>query len=827
MASELRLECLGGMQITRNRMPLTGYVSVKVPALLCYLAVTGRPQFRLVLAGLLWSDLPEEDACANLRKALSNLRDLAGDHLIITPHTVAFDRQSAYWLDVEAFLAAANRGVRRQARSEHVGASGPPSSPTLSSESSALPDLLAAAELYRGDFLDGFYVRHASLSEEWVSGQREGLRRLAGRVLKQLAEHYAGSGEFDRAIECTARLLALDPWQEEAHRQMMVLLARNGERSAALAQYETCRRLLKRELNVEPSAETTALYRRIRAIGAPRPHNLPAAVTSFVGRTAELAQLADGLADPRRRLLSILGPAGVGKTRLALEAAAAAKERSNDAFLAGIFFVPLANVRTTAELIGAIAAATRIALPSGADPREELLHRLHDRDLLLILDGFEHLIAEAGFLTTLLQRAPQVKLLITSQQRLNLTAEWPLELAGLPCSPMGQLAGCETADAVQLFLQRAQQARPDFQPSALELQAITYICALTEGLPLAIELAAAAVRSMTCLEIAQAVEAGAEALMAFARDMPLRHRSLRAATEYACRLLMPHERQALRRLAIFQGGFTREAAEKVAGADLTVLTSLADKSLLRRSEANRYDFHAVLRPYAVEMLRQLPAEHEETRARHVRYYLGDFMAQREAELRNGRQEEAAARFWAELGNLQAAWRRAAAHGQTAEIGRSLLPMALLAELCGRQREGAAAFDAAIEDFKARCPQAETATPEERIVFGAMQAIHGIFSLRAGDLHMARARLQESHALLSDLPAVVKEMAYPRFGLGLLAGSEGRLVEAESYFREALALVRADDDPLLTAVVLKHLAETCAVQDRPDEAQQVRAEALTC
>lgn len=666
MAGELRLECLGGMQITRNGTPLTGYVSVKAPALLCYLAVTGRPQFRLVLAGLLWGDLPEEDACANLRKVLSNLRDLAGDHLLITPHTVAFDRQSAYWLDVEAFLAAVGRSDRRQALPDPGGASGAPPPPTLSSASPALSDLLTAAGLYRGDFLDGFYVRHAPLFEEWVSGQREGLRRLAGRVLKQLAEHYASSGEFDWAIEYTARLLALDPWQEEAHRQMMALLARSGERSAALAQYETCRRLLKRELNIEPSAETTALYRRIRAIGAPRPHNLPAAVTPFIGRAAELAQLAEGLADPRRRLLSILGPTGVGKTRLALQAATAAKERSNDAFLAGIFFVPLANVRTTAELIGAIAAATRIALPSGADPREELLRRLHDRDLLLILDGFEHLIAEASFLMTLLQRAPQVKLLTTSQQRLNLAAEWPLELAGLPYSPLGQPGGCETTDAVRLFLQRAQQARPDFQPSALELQAIAHICALTEGLPLAIELAAAAVRSMSCLEIAQAVEAGAGALMAFARDTPLRHRSLHAAMEHTCRLLTPHERQALRRLAVFQGGFTREAAEQVAGADLAVLTSLADKSLLRRSAADRFDFHAMLRPYAVEMLRQLPAEYEEACARHVRYYLGDFMAQQEAELRSGRQEEATARGRAELGNLQAAWRYAAAHGVPAE-----------------------------------------------------------------------------------------------------------------------------------------------------------------
>ncbi|MEJ5199114.1 MAG: BTAD domain-containing putative transcriptional regulator, partial [Anaerolineae bacterium] len=306
MVEPLRLAYLGGMQVLRGDRPVTGFVSAKAPAVLCYLAVTGRVQFRLVLAGLLWGDLPEQDACANLRKVLSNLRDLVGEHLIITPHTVAFNRESAYWLDVEAFLERADKDTSRQ---------------------------VEAAELYKGDFLDGFYLRHAPAFEEWVLGQRERLHQAALQVFQALAGHFADSGEYGRAIEYTRRLLDLDPWREEAHRLMMRLLARSGQHSAALAQYEACRRLLRKELGVEPTDETTALYRRIRTIGAPRRHNLPLPVTSFIGRETELAQVAAWLSRPECRLLTILGPGGVGKTRLALQAALRAKEQPDDAFL--------------------------------------------------------------------------------------------------------------------------------------------------------------------------------------------------------------------------------------------------------------------------------------------------------------------------------------------------------------------------------------------------------------------------------------------------------------------------------------------------------------
>lgn len=798
MGGQLRLEYLGGMQVTRDGEPLTGFVSAKAPALLCYLAVTGRVQFRLVLAGLLWSDLSEKDACANLRKVLSNLRDLVPEHLIITPHTVAFNRESEYWLDVEEFLRRTDKDTE---------------------------SLTKAADLYRGDFLDGFYLRHAPAFEEWVLGQRERLRQTALRVFQALADHHAARGDNALAIQYTGHLLALDPWREEAHRQMMSLLARSGQRSAALSQYETCRRLLRKELGIEPTDKTTALYRRIRSMGLPRRHNLPLPVTSFIGRQAELARVAGGLADPGCRLLTILGPGGVGKTRLALQAALQARDRPDDAFLDGIYFVSLQEVHSGTALVSAIAAA--VGLPPGLheEAHAELLRYLRGRDLLLVLDGFEHLVGEARLLSFLLQSTPGIKVLVTSRQRLNLAGEWLLELGGLPYAPLGQKEGVEASEAVQLFLQRARQAQPDLRLSAMDYQAITYLCELVEGLPLAIELAATWTRSMSCLEIAQAVESGAEALTAFAQDLPLRQRSLRASFEHSWKLLTPHEQQILRRLAVFRGGFTREAAEKVAGADMITLVALADKSLLHRDLAGRYSLHAALRLCANKMLSEMSVEWQEARARYVHYYLGEFMAQRETELRDGRQREAMARFREEFNNLQVAWRWAGTDGMAREIGRSLLPMALLIEMHGWWQEGKVAFGAAAEGLKAGLLAEEGAGPEERAVLGAVLAVHGSFCVRVGDFATAKTHLQESLAILSSLQAPGKEMVYLHLGLGLLAASEGQSAEAEGHYRQALAVIRAAGDLLLTAFTLHYLGEIYADLGRAEEARQLLDETL--
>nr|NIR03520.1 SARP family transcriptional regulator [Gemmatimonadales bacterium] len=237
MGEGLRLALLGGAEVQLDGAPVSGFYSSKAQALLFYLAVATHPRevppyTRSGLAGLLWADMPEADARTNLRQVLSNLRRLVGPHLDITRQSVAFKRDSSYWLDVEAFHA----GVANGGDIEDV------------------LQLREAVELYQGDFLAGFHVRDAPIFEEWTLAQKERLRRMALDALHTLAESYSAQGDHENGITYTRRLLGLEPWDEGAHRRLMSLLAQGGQRADALAQYERCRQVLREELDVEPGA---------------------------------------------------------------------------------------------------------------------------------------------------------------------------------------------------------------------------------------------------------------------------------------------------------------------------------------------------------------------------------------------------------------------------------------------------------------------------------------------------------------------------------------------------------------------------------------------
>ena len=255
MAEAMQLRLLGNLEIRRSGNLVTGFVSNKVQALLCYLAVTGRPHLHPVLAGLLWGELPEASAQNGLRQALTNLRQLVGPHVNITREDVAFNLNIPYQLDVQAFEECV-AGAQVQSTKTGPG----------------IERLEEAVALYRGDFLEGFYVHHAPAFEDWALAQHARLHELAVQALHALAAHHAQLGQPGRAaaIDFTTRLLALEPWREEAHRQLMLLLAAGGQRSAALAQYETCRRLLAEELGVEPSEEIRETYARL-VRGEPSP----------------------------------------------------------------------------------------------------------------------------------------------------------------------------------------------------------------------------------------------------------------------------------------------------------------------------------------------------------------------------------------------------------------------------------------------------------------------------------------------------------------------------------------------------------------------------
>ncbi len=618
MEQELRVRVLGGAELAVSGRPLVELASAKAAALVVYLAVTGTGHSRSALAGLLWSDLPEATARANLRLVLTKLRRVLPEHLEVTRQTVALAPGRPVWVDAVE--------VARVTAGERDGG-----------------ELLAAVRLCRGDFLEGFGVPGAPLFDEWLVGRRAAVRADMLALMDRAVALARDRGDAATGIEVGRRMLELEPLHEEAHRALMWFLATGGQRSAALAQYETCCYMLREELGIEPSAATVTLRDEIAGAGeftelgarqgtgvagreaappattaAPAP-DLPRPLTTLVGRERELARLHELLEDPACRLVTLVGPGGIGKTRLALEVAATRHGRHRD----GAVFVSFvgtgpARPEEAADLVVAdLARALEVSLAVPRDPLELLADHLSGRELLLVLDNLEQLRDAAGVLAELLRRAPGVQLLVTSRRRLGLGVEWLVEVPGLPYPPAEAGADAAGYEAVQLFAERARLLRPGFPADA---EGAGRVCRLLAGVPLAIELAARWVRSASPAAIADRVAGGLDLLDTTSPDVELRHRSVRAVIDWSWQLLTEGECRALRRLSVLRGGFDLEAAAAVAGAGLPLLAGLVDQSLVAAGEDGRYDMHELLRQYAAERLAADPAEEEDTRRRHAAHY---------------------------------------------------------------------------------------------------------------------------------------------------------------------------------------------------------------
>ena len=376
--------------------------------------------------------------------------------------------------------------------------------------------------------------------------------------------------------------------------------------------------------------------------------NLPSPRTSFVGRAAELAEIDRLLEDPDCRLLTLLGPGGAGKTRLALEAAARRVER----YPHGVHFIPLVSVASPEFLAPAVADAIQFAVDgahSGFSAQEQLLDYLNERSTLLVLDNFEHLVEGADLLGEIIERAPKVELLTTSRERLNVQSEWVLDVHGLGLAENGNGG----SGALRLFVERATQVMPGFSLDDDERAEARRICTLVEGLPLGIELAASWVSVLSCAEIADEIERNIDFLATSMRDVPERHRSLRAAFDQSWRLLSCKQQDGLARLSVLRGDFGREAASAVADADPRLLSELVSKSLVRRSDFGRYQLHELLRQYAAERLAASPGEERDAREQHARHYAA-MLTERKAALMGPDLAVARDELRGELDNLRAA-----------------------------------------------------------------------------------------------------------------------------------------------------------------------------
>lgn len=510
------------------------------------------------------------------------------------------------------------------------------------------------------------------------------------------------------------------------------------------------------------------------------PSNLPVPAAPFIGRQPESDSLARMLSDPRQRLITILGPGGIGKTRLALQAARAQLA----AFDQQVYFVPLAALPSAESILPAIASALNIPAASAIELQTRLSDYLRGKTVLLVLDNFEHLMDGAPLLSDLLQKTPTLKLLVTSRERLNLQGEWTFELGGLTVPPSADEPKAAYS-ALQLFELHAQRLRPNLQLLGAERVAAIRICQRVDGMPLAIELAAAWVNVLSCQQIAEEIERGFDFLSSTLRDTPERHRSLRAVFDHSWKRLTASEQSALSRLTLFQGGFSLEAAQAVVGAERSVLSSLESKSLLRHSPSGRFDLHEVIRQYAQDYLNDEAA----LRERHSAYYLG-LLSQSEKELFGADESNLLGRLFDELGNLRAAWNWALTQRQFARLDSALQSLWLLYDVHGWLAEGIEQTGALIAALRDEA--------DGQAALGRALTFHGMLVFRAGDYLRARAALEEGIALLRASGGTKSLPPALIFG-GIVAALMGDFPLARALQDEGVTLAQAHGDHWFTAL----------------------------
>jgi len=554
---------------------------------------------------------------------LSRLRKAVGNCLVLDRQKVALDFAQAPWIDTVIFAR------------------------TLQADSVHVPDALrAATNLYRGPFLEGFSTPDAPDFEAWVVTEREWFHQMMLAGLQEILIADRAAGREAAAINVARRMLEIAPWCEEAHQDLMELLARSGQRSAALAQYEICRRLLDTELGVPPSAETEQLRTLIAdgtIAGSDRrsidvADDLPAATAQLLapvdrrvrhapdypdpllGRAEAIAQVQALLADPACRLLTLVGAGGVGKTRLALAATAdVAGQYAHGAYFIAFAGMKPARPETSADLvISAIGNALGYTFDAQQEPHTILLSHLRDKELLLVCDNFEQLRPAVAVLEEIVLTAPGVQLLVTSRERLGARHEWLYSVDGLAYAPTAIAEPACDYPATALFVRCAQRVRADFDPAA-EGDRVDQICRLLEGWPLSIELAANWLRLLPCAAIAARLHDDVMLLDAATVSADDRHRSMRAVLDASWELLSAEERRVCSGVACFRGGFELSAAQAVVRAGLVQLGSLVDKSLLRRDADGRYRMHEQVRQFALAKLNEQPEDVSTIHRRHTAY----------------------------------------------------------------------------------------------------------------------------------------------------------------------------------------------------------------
>ncbi len=798
----IHLKALGGL-----RLDSVQFTQPKPLLLLTYLAVEGGQQ-RKHLAELFWQ---AGDRMKSLGVALVRLRQGLS-------HGIESDGKKAWATvpsDVKELLEALDKNQWQK-----------------------------ADELYTGAFLEGVMLEPGNNElEEWVYSTREYLAERVQHALLNLAEDAARNQDFAKAGELAERAYKLPGLAgtdlTNLKRLYALLCASDSLRAPDIRKeaegYGVTLRLTNHEAKEKFKLQITS-------------NTLPVRNTSFVGRDEELAELATLLSKPNVSLLALLGPAGVGKTRLALQLAH--EQQKIGTFKDGVYFVPLDALTDSSLIPSSLLSRFGLTQQGKTEPLNQLTDFLAEKNMLLVLDNFEHLNEGSSLLSELLNKCPKLILLVTTRERLNLEEEHVFALEGLPYPPM--LSDyAKLSEAVQLFIERAQQIQPRFDIDQ-HLGDVLKICQLVEGLPLGIELSASWVRLMSCKEIVAELERGLEFLSSTSKNIPERHRSLKAAFEQSWKLLTLKEQEVLRKLSVFVGGFRREAASEVAGATIPILASLVDKSLLKVFEG-RYGFHPLLQQYALERLKVNTEEANDTQANHADFFV-KLAESVERELKGKEQKQWLARLEQEHDNFRSvlAWALQYANRNTKGLrlagalerfwylrgylseGREWLARLLANDLHKGSAHLKALFASAwlaleqgdyevTRSFLETCIRLGQELQAKDIVASSLRGL-GSIAHEYEDYATARNLLEQSLALERDMKNSWGISACLN-NLGLIAYSQEDYSAARTFHEESLAIKRKLGDDSMIAASLHNLGIVALDQGDTSTAQTYFEEVL--
>ncbi len=674
-----------------------------------------------------------------------------------------------------------------------------------------------ALELYRGPFLEGINLHETAAYETWLELERQDLSRKWRLAILKQVKLLEDKQDYTVAEQSIEPLLRTNPLDEEALQNYLHILIAMGKHTQAFEAYKAFQEELKQELDIEPLEATQALLENIeqskviqtqqtQLVPKSHLHNLPTQTTRFVGRKQELKQLVEYIANPDCHLLTIVGFGGIGKTRLALALA----EQELKFFPDGVWFIPLAGLSSADLLVSSIAGGLGFTLLGSKDPKKQLIDFLQDKECLLLLDNFEHLVKGVGLLQELLNGAPKLKILVTSRVVLELKGEWIFDLDGLSYPPEGTEGPLEQFDAVKCFTQYAKQFSKTFPANEDTFEAIAVLCRKVEGLPLALELAATWIRGLSVSEMLSKLDKSFDLLSSKLHDLPQRHRSLRTVFDHSWQLLTEEEQKALAKLSVFQGGFSLEAAEEVVKAHLALLLSLINRSLIKRDRENRYSIHELIRQFAVEKAEE--KVRVQTRGLHSIYYLNL--------LNNLVKEDKSppTLLMPDLNNLRSAWHWAAEQQDIEILSKSVEPMRIFYEANGQFHEGIELFGKVLEYVPADQPQQQALAGHVLISRACLQNWLGLYEQAIEETERGLALVEplgENTTLILGLHT-----------LGHIAFRTGKFASGKPHLEKALLLARKNNNPLDIMKILATLGLVYTWLDQFPEANTVLEEAFS-